>query len=92
MVVAGPRLFFVMAMNLFSSAVELGTPATVGIGSDSYAASVTKSSPSGLTLEVTSEVGWVKVFKFSTKYGCYKSGKCYFLALGVAETKLDPSF
>jgi hypothetical protein len=84
-------MYLVMAMNLFSSPVETGTPATVSIGGDSYPGSVVASSPSGKTVTVALKSGDM-TFKFSAKAGCYKSGKSYFLALGVAESKWDPSF
>lgn len=81
----------------------LGMPATVGIGSDSYAVSVSEiiffksgrnmGEPRGIKVKVEGNENLFKDLTFRmTKWGSYRANDHYSLTLGVARDYFDPSF
>lgn len=72
--------------------VEVGMPATVGIGGDRYGCSITFVSPSGKTVVARDmKFMWKRVSdRYRWKTAGRRSG--YGLYIGKAETYMDPSF
>lgn len=68
---------------------EVGTLATVGIGSDRYATTVEYVSKSGNTIRTDSP--HVTFRRHGQKFTARK-GSGFYVVLGIAETYLDPSF
>lgn len=93
-------LAIVVALDAFeekrSDAHELliGIPCTVSINCDSYAGKVTACSKSLHTLTVTFLESGERTFRWSKKLNRYRCsrGSFYFLHLGEAVDKRDPSF
>lgn len=71
----------------------VGKPATVSIGSDSYAATIVKVSKSLTTITVRYRGEDAELtFRYSKKFQMYRAKRSYVLTVGIAREHRDPHF
>ena len=65
----------------------VGVPCTVAINGDRYAATIVRVTPSLHTIETDHGT-----FRWNKRRGAYMKGRYFFLTIGIAVDKWDPSF